>query len=172
MSLESPHGDWSVPVFPKCQDQPKSQGAFKPFVLQFISPLLLCFQQPPPHSPILRVPAFPHLWAFAFGGFPTRNTLCVCSWLSPVLSGSRAWSSVVLRGNHPGGRSRKSIFVRDAKPGRGLCEGEAWGQLYGGQCGCGGRRPADSEWYCCLSGPRDQRDPDETRALVSLRPLC
>lgn len=99
---------------------------------------------PPPHSPILRVPAFPHLWAFALGGFPTRNTLPVCSWLRPVLSGSRAWSSVGLRGNHPGGRSRKSIFVWDAKPGRGLCEGEAWGQLYGGQCGCGGRRPAAS----------------------------
>ena len=143
MSLESPHGDWSVSAFPKCASQsPRGHSSHLSCSSSPPSFSASSNTHPPPHSPILRVLAFSHLWAFALGGFPTRNTLPVCSWLSPVLFGSRAWSTVVLSGNHPGGCSRKSIFVWDAKPGGGLCEGEAWGQLCGGQCGCGGRRPA------------------------------
>ena len=129
MSLESAHGDWSVPAFPFSGRTSQSP--------QRHSGLLSCSSSPLPSLLPATIPHPTPVPCAQGPGVPSALSLCTwglsCQERPSALPAEPCalWSTVVLSGNLPGGRSGKSIFGWDAEPGRGLWEGAAWGQLCG-----------------------------------------
>lgn len=144
MSLESPHGDWSVPAFPFSARTSQSP--------QRHSGLLSCSPSPLPSLLPATIPHPTPVPCAQSPGVPSALSLCTRGLFcqerpSALLAGPCAlWSTVVLSGNLPGGCSGKSIFGWDAEPGQGLWGGRPGDSSVGLAWVW---RPATGSGQCC-----------------------